>query len=454
MRIFKSIYILFFIIAALSLAPCTTQAKDFVLVIDAGHGGKDPGAIGTYSKEKNINLNVALKVGELINRNCPDVKVIFTRKTDVFVQLDDRAEIANKAKADLFISIHTNALPKGRQISGSETYSLGMARAGENLDVAKRENSVILYEKDYQERYAGFNPNSAESYIIFDFMQDQYMKQSAELANFIQKHYAQAGRPNKGVHQAGFLVLRKTSMPSVLTELGFITTPQEEKYLNSASGTDQLARSIYNGFVEYKNRQQRQKSPILNYADEKKEEQEETRQAEQKEETRQATTTTAEQNNSQTEKAAEEDKNIPVIEPAEPQSSNNDKVEEPAVTASEKKAEEPAVTKTQEKENKTQEIKTERQEIEKGTNEITFKIQFLTASRMLRSDAQQFKGLKNVGNFKEKNIYKYTYGQSSSYSEISQLRKTILDKFPDCFIVAFQGKERIAVQEALKLQKK
>ncbi len=452
MRLFLTIHKLLFIIFALWLVPCAVPAKDFVLVIDPGHGGKDPGAMGTYSKEKNINLNVALKVGELISRNCPDVKVVFTRKTDVFVQLDDRAEIANKAKADLFISIHTNALPKGRQISGSETYSLGMARAGENLDVAKRENSVILYEKNYQERYAGFNPNSAESYIIFDFMQDQYMKQSAELANFIQKHYARAGRPNKGVHQAGFLVLRKTSMPSILTELGFITTPHEEQYLNSAKGTDQLARSIYNGFVEYKNRQQRHKSPILEYADEKQGKQEEAENTRKTEETRQEGQEPAQETVTPTEKSVE-NSNIPVIEQEEPQTADNENPQETARPATEKNAGTPPETQTQQNEKGKEQIENKGQENKTENKEIVFKIQFLTASRMLRNDAQQFKGLKDVSNFKEKNVYKYTYGSTPSYSEINQLRKTILEKFPDCFIVAFQGKERISVQEAIRLQK-
>lgn len=230
----------------------SSGARGFVLVLDAGHGGNDPGAVGKYSKEKDINLRVTLRVGQLVEQNCKDVKVVYTRKTDVFVPLDDRATIANNAKADLFISIHTNSLPKGRVAYGSETYSLGMARAEENLAVAKRENSVILYEQDYEERYSSFNPNSSESYIIFEFIQDSYMKQSVDLAQAIQKHYKTAGRQDKGVHQAGFLVLRKTSMPSVLTELGFISTPAEETYLNSAAGVEQLAMSIYRGFLDYR----------------------------------------------------------------------------------------------------------------------------------------------------------------------------------------------------------
>ena len=163
--------------------------KDFVVVIDAGHGGHDPGAIGKISKEKNINLNVALKLGNLIKKNCDDVKVIYTRSRDVFIPLDRRAEIANNAKADLFISVHTNALAKNRTAKGASTWTLGLAKSDANLEVAKRENSVILYESDYQTRYAGFNPNSAESYIIFEFMQDKYMEQSVHLASLVQKQF-------------------------------------------------------------------------------------------------------------------------------------------------------------------------------------------------------------------------------------------------------------------------
>ena len=161
---------------------CYGQNRRFTLVIDAGHGGRDAGALGVYSKEKDINLNVALVFGRYVERNCPDVKVVYTRKTDVFIPLDERANIANKYKADLFVSIHTNALPGGKIARGVETYTLGMARAAANLDVAKRENSVILVEQNYSKRYEGFNPNSSESYIMFEFMQDKYMEKSVNLA--------------------------------------------------------------------------------------------------------------------------------------------------------------------------------------------------------------------------------------------------------------------------------
>ena len=247
----KFLYIVLFVAFLPTVAWSNAEKRNFTLVIDAGHGGHDAGAVGAYSKEKDINLRVALAFGKLVEDNCHNVKVVYTRKTDVFIPLQRRADIANNNKADLFISVHTNALPAGRLAYGSETYTLGMARANANLAVAKRENAVITLENDYKTTYQGFDPNKAESYVIFEFMQDKYMKQSVDLASCIQKQYVSTGRPNKGVHQAGFLVLRNTSMPSVLTELGFITTPAEETYLNSQQGVMELSRSIYNGFLAY-----------------------------------------------------------------------------------------------------------------------------------------------------------------------------------------------------------
>lgn len=229
------------------------EAKDFVVVIDAGHGGHDPGAIGKISKEKNINLNVALKVGKQIKQNCQDVKVVYTRERDVFIPLDKRADIANNAKADLFISIHTNSVAGNKTAKGASTWTLGLAKSDANLEVAKRENSVILYENDYKTRYAGFNPNSAESYIIFEFMQDKYMSQSVHLASLVQKEFRHTcKRADRGVHQAGFLVLKASAMPSILVELGFISNPEEERYLNSEAGTTSLANGIYRAFLAYK----------------------------------------------------------------------------------------------------------------------------------------------------------------------------------------------------------
>ena len=232
--------------------------KRFTLVIDPGHGGHDAGALGAISKEKNINLAVALRFGKYVEQNLPEVRVIYTRKTDVFIPLNERANIANRANADLFISVHTNALPAGKVARGFETYTLGMHRAKDNLDVAMRENSVISMEKDYQQRYQGFDPRSSESYIIFEFIQGKNMERSVELARMIQRGVCDgANRPDKGVHQAGFLVLRETSMPGCLIELGFITTPDEERLLNDDSRVDDIARSIYEAFARYKNKYDR-----------------------------------------------------------------------------------------------------------------------------------------------------------------------------------------------------
>ena len=232
--------------------------KRFTLVIDPGHGGHDAGALGAISKEKNINLAVALRFGKYVEQNLPEVRVIYTRTKDVFIPLNERANIANRANADLFISVHTNALPAGKVARGFETYTLGMHRAKDNLDVAMRENSVISMEKDYQQRYQGFNPRSSESYIIFEFIQGKNMERSVDLARMIQRSVCDgANRPDKGVHQAGFLVLRETSMPGCLIELGFITTPDEERLLNNDSRVDDIARGIYEAFAKYKNKYDR-----------------------------------------------------------------------------------------------------------------------------------------------------------------------------------------------------
>ncbi len=241
------------IILILSAVASLAAARQFTLVIDPGHGGRDAGAVGKYSKEKDINLRTAQAFGRYVERNYSDVKVIYTRNSDVFVPLHRRADIANKAKADLFISIHTNALPKRVTARGLETYTLGMNRAGDNLEIAQRENSVILVEEDYKERYQGFDPNSAESYIIFEFMQDNNMQRSVEMAKLVQSNVcASASCADKGVKQAGFLVLRETTMPSCLIELGFISTPSEERRLNDKAHIDRMAKGIYRAFAAYR----------------------------------------------------------------------------------------------------------------------------------------------------------------------------------------------------------
>jgi N-acetylmuramoyl-L-alanine amidase len=246
--------ILFFSLITGSII-CSGQINAYSIkkiVIDAGHGGKDPGATIGKSYEKDIVLDVALKTGKLIKKTFPDIQVIYTRDCDVFVPLMDRADIANKQKADLFISIHAN-ICSTESTSGSETYILGQHRSQENLDVAKLENSVILLEDDYSTRYEGFDPNSAESYIMFELIQNEFLEQSRLFADKVQNHFiSHAKRKDRGVRQAGFLVLRKSAMPSVLIELGFMSNKTEIDFMEKEMGKTQLAESIVKAFSDYK----------------------------------------------------------------------------------------------------------------------------------------------------------------------------------------------------------
>lgn len=393
----KILLIMMCMVAMVALAQQNT--RKFTLVIDAGHGGHDSGALGSYSKEKNINLNVALAFGRYVEQNCPDVKVIYTRKRDVFVTLHERANIANRNKADLFVSIHTNALPRGRQARGLETYTLGMHRAGDNLDVAKRENSVILIEKDYKQHYEGFDPNSSESYILFEFMQDKNMANSVELAKFVQRKVcAQAGRPNKGVKQAGFLVLRETSMPSCLIELGFITTPSEEAFLASQDNIEKIGKGIYEAFVEYRKKFDKSFTVPFKPADEGE------RKVEHEERQR--------------------------VKPTEPDTLSN------PVAPEEKKHER---VPQEEKPVKNQ-----------NTDAPVFKVQILTMNKKLSAGNKAFKGLTDVDCYQDNGSYKYTVGASTDYNEIYRLRKSILNKFPEAFIIAFKNGQRTDVVAAIR----
>ena len=234
----------------------------FTVVIDAGHGGRDPGAMGQIAQEKNINLGVALKLGQKIAANFKDVNVLYTRKTDVFLTLQERANFVNQNSADLFICIHTNAA-ENRDVAGAETFTLGLDKLASNLDVAMRENSVMLLEEDYKTTYQGFDPNSVESYIMFEFMQDQYIDRSLSFASSVQEQFTQQyHRKDRGVRQAAFWVLHKSACPSVLIELGFITNKAEEQFLHSAKGQQTMADAIYDAFVEYKH--QVEKKTALN----------------------------------------------------------------------------------------------------------------------------------------------------------------------------------------------
>jgi N-acetylmuramoyl-L-alanine amidase len=228
------------------------EFKIDVVVIDAGHGGHDPGTRGKKALEKDVSLKIALKVGNYIEKNIPGVKVIYTRKTDKYLALDERADIANKNKADLFICIHANALPGGKAF-GTETYVMGLHKDESNFEVAKRENSVILMDENYQERYEGFDPNSPESYILFSLTQSAFQESSLSFAQKIEEQFkAKVGRNSRGVKQAGFMVLWRTTMPSVLIETGFLSNSNEEQFLSGDAGQNLIASGIYRAFKEYK----------------------------------------------------------------------------------------------------------------------------------------------------------------------------------------------------------
>ena len=228
--------------------------KISTVVIDAGHGGRDSGALGANTKEKDLNLTVALLVGDYIKKNCPDVTVIYTRERDVFVDLDERANIANRNNADVFISIHCNSTDsKSASAVGAETFVLGEHKNAANLAVAKKENASILYEEDADEKYGNFDLNSPEAYIALSLFQKEYLNQSIQLAANIQEQFTKrVGRKDRGVQQAGFLVLWKTAMPSVLVELGFISNAAEERFLASEDGQTYMASAIYRAFRDFK----------------------------------------------------------------------------------------------------------------------------------------------------------------------------------------------------------
>ena len=405
---------LFVILALFAACFISVRGADrkFVLVIDAGHGGRDAGALGKYSKEKNINLNVALAFGKYVERNNPDVKVVYTRKTDVFVPLYERAEIANRNKADLFISIHTNALERGRIARGFETYTLGDGRSNAtktNLEVAKRENSVILLEENYEQHYVGYDPNSPESNIMFEFVQDRNLTKSIEFAKMLQKNVCRAAsRPDKGVHQSNLAVLRLTSMPACLVELGFITTADEEALLNDRNRLDQMAVGIYNAFVEYKNKNYngisvpyRTDSPML--------------------------------------------PETPAQEPA-----NTSETQEDASARQQPEQRTVAETTPQQQEQQTVAPQPEPQPAASADGRPVFKIQILVSSLNLKDGDAHLKGLTGCERYEENGMQKYTYGASENYNEIYRLRKQILDKFPEAFIIAFKDGRKTDVNQAIK----
>ena len=389
--IFRQLFPILLCVFLLSTTSTLADNKDetFILVIDPGHGGKDPGAIGKKGKEKNINLAVALQAGKHIEQKHPDVKIVYTRKKDVFIGLDERADIANRSKANLFISIHTNA-SSARSVCGPEVFTFGVSRTQENLEVAKRENSVIALEDNYKEKYEGFDPNSSESYIIFEFMQNKFVEQSIDFASTMQRELQKCvSWRGRGVKQAEYLVLRKSSMPRILIELDFISNAKAEDVLVSDAGQKKYAKSISDAFTKYKNDYDRKKG----------------------------------------------------INPV--QTETVETAKKPETTKKE------TIKKEEQKEERKEDVKAPVVVQQKNTNSkpsqsgIVYKVQILASSKKLPAESSKLKGY-NADYYQENDLFKYTYGESSDWSEISRIRKSLLKDFNDAFIITF--KDGVKVQ--------
>ena len=372
------------------------QAKDKIakVVIDAGHGGTIPGAVGKLCKEKEINLKVALRVGKLISENFDDVTVIYTRKGDDDVEIYKRAEIANKNKADLFISIHCNSVDN-KAVTGVETFVMGVDKSEASLAIAKKENADMLLEKDHQTNYSGFDPNSPEAYIIFSLYSSAYLNSSTIFASKVQKHLVNNTKMiDRSVKQAGFFVLYKVAMPSILIELGFISNAEEEKYLIREDTQELLAVSIYNAFVEYKNLNEETAKPLLPVPKVTKIEPEFTE------------TKLSKDTNAVAEVVTEITDTIKLAQPAQS---------------------------------------------EPMAHEIRFRIQFFSSKDNISTSNKKFSSLSDVKKFKENGVWKYTTGDYKTLAEAQKKLKDVKKQYADAFIVAFNNEQKISISDAQKL---
>lgn len=385
------VLVVFFLIPFCSFAQKGEKIQ--TIVIDAGHGGKDTGALGRLSTEKSINLSVALKFGAYIEENLPDVKVIYTRTTDKFVELSERAAIANRNNADVFISIHCNSTDGITSVDGAETFVMGESKNEANLNVAKKENSAILLESNTK-AYDNFDPNSTEAYIIFSLNQSIYQSQSLSLADKVQKQFTKkVGRHDRGVQQAGFLVLWKTSMPSILVELGFINNMKEEQFLKSEKGQTQMALALYRAFEEYK------------------------REFESENHVAKKTETT----------------------------------DKPKATEKPKAADKPVAT---EKTNTTDKSESTNKPAS-VSGEVYFSVQFSTLNRKVPVTDKAFKGIKEVEVYESNGAYRYVSGRFQTKSEAVARQTEVRNLgFTDAFIIAFIGQERVSVKQAEEALKK
>lgn len=408
-----------FLLLSLCVVAAHAVQRPFTVVIDAGHGGNDSGAKGMISFEKNLTLRYALAIGNAIEKECDGVRVIYTRRTDVFLPLHDRADIANRNKADLFISVHINALAGGKISHGFQSYTLGTGeRTGarglkENLEVAKRENSVIFMEKDYKTRYKGLE-NSAEGDIMFELIADKNRERSVELSRMLQREVCRAtGRIDGGAHQNNLAVLRLTSMPAVLLELGFITTPDEENYLNTDSALEAYTRGIVNAFKKYRQRYGTAE-PGIPFDD--------------------------------------NDDSTSLVSANTAYDDSNDRSSR--VVAPQRTVDRKQGLRRDRQEQRRQSVSNDANTTARSNSEIkdapVFKIQIFAGKQKIREGSPLFKGLKGCASFEDGDKLRYTYGESTNYNEIRRLRGTILDKFPDCFIMAMKNGKPMNVNDAIR----
>lgn len=413
-----------------------SQEKKFKLVIDAGHGGEDPGCKGRKSMEKNVTLNVALKLGKLISDNFDDVQVIYTRKTDVFVEVYKRAVIANNNHADLFISLHCNAA-ENRGAHGVETWVMGLDKSGANMEVAKRENAAILKEKNFENNYEGFNPNSPEANVIFSLHTSAYMNHSIMLADKVQRNLVRNTHlVDRTVRPGGFWVLYKVAMPSILVELGFLTNATEEEYMIKPTSQDIMAVSIYNAFVEYRNALDggsRKTLPLPKVTETKD-------------------VASADSRTVDTEVAPEPAQKKAVVDDAVASEPTTAKAEDTPKTfvniekISTKEKE--TVSPEPQKINTTETAKSEN-EAAKPQARIRFRVQIAATPENIAITDTRFSMVKDVRKFHEGKFWKYTCGNTTTLEEAQTLLKSVKTYFPDAFVIAFDGETKIPVSEAV-----
>lgn len=422
--------------------------KKWVVVIDAGHGGKDPGCHGKYYKEKNVALAVALKLGHYLEENDKNVKVIYTRTTDVFIPLNERAEIANRNHADFFICIHCNASPN-HDANGSATYVMGLNKSVGNLEVAKRENSSVLFEKDYKQTYDGFDPNSDEAAVLFAMYQNIYLTQSLDLSTKIQDEYSKVvNTQDNGVKQAGFLVLWKTAMPSLLTEIGFLTNPAQEKVLGSAKGQNEIAKSIFLAFEQYKSEKDgtRYTPTAYNYSplDVKlpgsSKEQEA---AGDSVETTDATP--ADDSNTASKVVVKPEKHAEKVAKKNDAKQNDKPVQDSTST---KVTNMQNAVKALHAESDTAATFTETpgNSPAADSSKIIYKVQFASSARPLQMQDGKLKSLPDVEMYMDNTTYKYTVGHYYNLKEAVDLQAKMRGLgYKDAFVVTFKGNKRVTL---------